>query len=279
LQPFYLSLQITGADIICSGSSPYTINGVPFGSSVIWTSSNTSIATVSYSGNNAIVTRVGDGEVTISATANYECANMTILSKKIILGEPSPINGPVTTYNVLKCIVRKYIHTVNSTGATNYRWFSRNITQGTSFGQFKNGPINWASLGGDGSCDQTEIKVEISNACNTASPQVITFPSDLCPPFTDGSCTYGRGITASPNPASNNVDITLFEEPNVKPKNTQPLKIEVIKILNKEGQTKKTIKGNNLVKMNIDISDLPNDVYNIMVFDGKAWITEQVIKN
>ena len=201
-----------------------------------------------------------------------------IITKPINVGAPSSVYGVNTTYNILKCIVRTYKHTVPIDGATNFKWFSRNVTQGTSFVQFKNGPQNFVSMGGDGSCDITEIKVERTNACNTASPEVLIFPSDLCPPFYDGSCASGRAVVASPNPAISSIQLSLVEEENVKPKNTQPLKIEAIKIVDKSGRVLKTITGNKLEKMNIDVSDLPVDVYTIMVTDGKIWISTPISK-
>jgi lysyl endopeptidase len=274
-----LSLAISGDAQFCSSSNSYSIPNLPAGFSVIWTATPAGVVTInSPNALQTTLTKITDGSFTLKATVT-NCQGTIPITKPLHSGSPTPIDGVATTYNVLKCIVRTYKFTLPINGATNFKWFSRNITQGTPFVQFKNGAANWATQGGDGSCDQIEIKVETTNACNTTSPQIFTFPSDMCPPFLDGSCTYGRAITASPNPAATSIDINLMEEPNVKPKNTQPLKIEAIKILNKEGQTKKTIKGNNLVKMKIDISDLPNDVYTIMVFDGKAWITEQVIKN
>lgn len=61
-----LSLSIAGNNSFCTGTSSYTVNGVPAGAGVTWTSSNTSIATVTPSGNPGTVTKTGNGIVTIT---------------------------------------------------------------------------------------------------------------------------------------------------------------------------------------------------------------------
>jgi lysyl endopeptidase len=272
-------LSINGDATVCNTSNNYTIPNLPPGSSVVWSVSP--VGNVTVNNPNALqttITKVADGYVTLTATLTNCQGSITLPPKTVYVGSPY-VNGVSTTYNVLKCIVRGYKFTIPNSGATNFKWFSRNITQGTPFVQFKNGPQNWATQGGDGSCDQTEIKVETTNACNVGSPTVYTFPSDLCPPFSDGSCGSARSITASPNPTSNNIEIAILEDPNVKSKNKQALKIEMIRVINKEGEIKKTIKGNNLAKMKIDISELPADIYNIIIFDGKTWISKQIVKN
>ena len=270
--------SITGPNLICNTSiQPYSLSPSNC-AGVSWSVSNP-IVTFTASGNtvNVSTNALTSGTFNLIATVPGVSSNV-IITKPINVGAPSSVYGVNTTYNILKCIVRTYKHTVPIDGATNFKWFSRNVTQGTSFVQFKNGPQNFVSMGGDGSCDITEIKVERTNACNTASPEVLIFPSDLCPPFYDGSCASGRAVVASPNPAISSIQLSLVEEENVKPKNTQPLKIEAIKIVDKSGRVLKTITGNKLEKMNIDVSDLPVDVYTIMVTDGKIWISTPISK-
>jgi hypothetical protein len=61
--------------------------------------------------------------------------------------------------------------------------------------------------------------------------------------------------------------------------NKQSIKIEQVRIIDKMGQIKKIITGNKINKMSITIADLPSNNYIIMVYDGKVWLSKQIIKN
>ncbi len=67
LIPSQATMAIAGNPFFCTGTSLYTLN-VPAGISVSWQSSNTNIATVSPTGNPATVTKMLDGNVSITAT-------------------------------------------------------------------------------------------------------------------------------------------------------------------------------------------------------------------
>ncbi len=82
--PITRSYSISGNESICSGSSSYTLNGVPVGTVVSWSSSNTSIATVTPTGNPVTVTKTGNGSITITASLN----SCNTISKTINVGLP-----------------------------------------------------------------------------------------------------------------------------------------------------------------------------------------------
>ena len=273
-----LSLSISGDNAVCTTSSSYTVPNLPAGFTVQWSVLPAGIVTINTPNSlQTTLTKITDGTFTLKATVS-NCQGSIQMIKPIYVGNPAPTNGVITSYNVLKCTVRGYKYTIPAIGATNYKWYSRNLTLGTPFVLFKNSADNWATRGGDGTCDQTEIKVEVSNACNTTSPETLFIPSDLCPPYLDGSCTYGRSLIVSPNPAVATLQLKFTDDKSVKPAITQPREIKQIRIVDKTGQIKKTIKGNNLEIMNIDISDLPSDVYIMLVSDGKVWISQQINK-
>ena len=52
-----------------------------------------------------------------------------------------------------------------------------------------------------------------------------------------------------------------------------------IRIVDKMGHIKKTLNGNGFDEMTIDLSSLPTDIYTILVFNGKEWISKQINKN
>lgn len=51
------------------------------------------------------------------------------------------------------------------------------------------------------------------------------------------------------------------------------------RIVDKMGQIKRTFNGNGFDEMIIDLSSLPTDIYTILIFNGKQWISKQINKN
>lgn len=228
-------------------------------------------------GTNEIVLQAnGVGAVVLKAEAGNYTSQITI---NVNLDGPDPITGISTTYKMIHCTVSRYIFKVEGADrATNFKWSTRNVTQGTGFSVFNNSTNRSIGCPSDGSCDQIEVKVAVSNICSV-NPFEIIFPSDMCTPFTDGSCSSGRMLMVSPNPSVSNVQLQLIDEPNVIPVNTQSKKIMTIKIVDRMGQLKRTMSGNQLDKMIIDLASLPTNIYTILVFDGKEWISKQINKN
>ena len=66
---------------------------------------------------------------------------------------------------------------------------------------------------------------------------------------------------------------------NVIPANTQPKKIKQLRVVDKMGQVRKIITGNDLDKTTISVADLPIDIYTVLVYDGKEWMSKQISKN
>jgi hypothetical protein len=224
-----------------------------------------------------ILKGTGVGNVLLRCTAgNYTTDRLVQVNQD----GPDPITNVATSYVMVNCNVVKYKWTVDGgAAATQYKWSYRNVTSGTPFSVFKNGAANWAtSPFGDGSCDQIEVMVEAINPCAITPPSFL-FMSDQCPPYTDGSCSYGRSLLASPSPSVTNVQLKLVDEPNLIPANTQPKKIKQVRVVDRMGQIKQTYTGNDLDIMTINLSALPADIYTILVSDGKVWMSKQVSKN
>jgi hypothetical protein len=218
------------------------------------------------------------GAFSITVRIVNPCGANVVLKKDLYVGA---VTNVTTSYVMVHCNVVKYKWTVDGAiGATQYRWSYRNITSPTPFTVFKNGSANWAtSPFGDASCDQIEVKVEAIYPCSLTSPSTFTFMSDMCPPYSDGSCSYGRTLLASPSPSASSVQLKLVDEPNVVPANTQPKKIKQVRVVDKMGQIKQSYTGNDLDIMVINLSSLPTDIYTILVSDGKVWMSKQVSKN
>ena len=277
-EPSYI---INGSNLQCTATTQtYSLNTNPCNNNVIWSVNNSMVTLIPNGSSVDVSTNTLNGG-SFSLTANITGVNGTVtISKQISVGPPPPITNIQTTYSRFKCNVIKYIFTViGAESATNYQWYYRNITKGTGFTLFKNSSANFAnSPVNDGSCDQIEIRVDATNACSITPVQYL-FPSDLCPPFVDGSCTPTTALTISPNPSTGNIHLKLVDQPNVIPANTHEKKIMTIRIVDKMGQIKKTFNGNGFDEMTIDLSSLPTDIYTILVFNGKEWISKQINKN
>ncbi|WP_456421108.1 Ig-like domain-containing protein [Lutibacter sp.] len=96
------SYTITGEDSLCD-TATYAINGLPSGTTIIdWESSDTAIATVSAINNyQAVVTKVSDGSVTITATVQNSCGQTAPFTKNINIGAPSFANVYITGDSVI----------------------------------------------------------------------------------------------------------------------------------------------------------------------------------
>lgn len=276
------NLNITGDDLVCSTSNNYVINNAPPGSSYSWSATPTGIVSINSPNSvSTTISKIADGLITLNAVVSNTCfgSPINISKANIAVGNPTAITNISTTYSIIHCTVNGYKNEiVGAENATNFKWSYRNITQGTGFTLYRSSSIRTQRSPSDGSCDQIEILVEATNGC-TATPQTYTFPSDMCPPYTDGSCSSGRSIAVYPNPGVSNVQVTLVDAVNVIPVNTQPKKIKQLRIVDKMGQIKKTITGNDLDKITISVSDLPIDIYTILVYDGKEWMSKQISKN
>jgi hypothetical protein len=85
--------------------------------------------------------------------------------------------------------------------------------------------------------------------------------------FFDPWC--GNYYTISPNPATDNITIDGQK---------QKKNIKEVQIIDKTGQVRKTAKfGNNVQRVNLNISDLTPGIYYIKIFDGKEWRSKPIV--
>jgi lysyl endopeptidase len=262
LQNATLNLAITGGvNLICSssGSSTYTLTGVPTGLNVVWSISNTNIASLSSSGNQATITKIGDGFLILTATVgNSNCFNNNIVTRRIELGPQistniAGLNPPlgVSPGELLELSVLE--------GGSSYLW---EVEGGTVSGlnnqqsvtiQVNQCPPNITN-------GYINVHVTITNACGTGN----TYTE-----WTTVDCGTGGGqFRVSPNPSNGIMTV----DGQLKNKN-----IKEIKITDKLGNIKRQIQFSGFEqRVTIDVSFLPTDIYYIQIFDGKIWEAKQV---
>ena len=123
--PLVTSATLSGNAVICTGAnSIYTIAGLGAGNTVIWSSSNTAVATVSNATQSQVrVNGIANGVANLIATITNACGQTVTLTKSINIG------APVLAGNVIygELWVRKsfYPQTLSFpavSGAASYNW-------------------------------------------------------------------------------------------------------------------------------------------------------------
>lgn len=256
LMNYSLSLSIDGDWFVCpNSSSTYTLNGVPGGLNINWAISNPTIASLTSSANQATVTYLADGNVTLTATVgNSSCLSNNVATRYLELGEKTltdiiGLNPPlgVSPGELLEL----------------------------SVGALPNTPVQWSVEGGTilGSSTNSQVTIQVdycsgyyvngylnvhctfTHACGTG-----TYTE-----WTTVDCSTGGGgpLRVIPNPATGITSIDIQGSGKV---------IKEIKITDKIGNVLRRIRFSGINKKEtIDVSSLPSDIYYVQVFDGKTW--------
>ncbi|MBN9349145.1 MAG: S8 family serine peptidase [Chitinophagaceae bacterium] len=246
---------ITGTDFLCT-SSTYSINNLPQGSIVNWGSSNNNIATISPTG---LATKVGNGTVTFTATINIpnRCGGQIILTKpNVVVGTPVPlgINGPShdLCYDGRTSEIA-WFYVVNPINSLTYYW--QIDGQGAGIGS----SIRVDAFRWDVGNHQIRVR-SYSSACGYSAWYTSSFIVI--------DCSSNR-FTVSPNPSSDNINISVNNSMKYVSKQIEVREVELI---DKMGSTRyKKQFGNGLTSANISVSNLPNDIYTLRIFDGEVW--------
>lgn len=183
------ALSISGNSTLCSSpSSPstYTLNGATVGT-ISWTSSNTSIATVTQ-GNPATVTPVGNGAVNITATVTICPGVTTSVTKQILVGVPN-------NYYIQRMSM------VSTNWLDIYPSFSGYQLSVTSWNVYVDGSFSTSGSGYPPSV--------ISVYASSGSHSITLTIYNSCGSYSTSSSYSGYGHYAiTPNPANGNVTIT-----------------------------------------------------------------------
>jgi hypothetical protein len=88
----------------------------------------------------------------------------------------------------------------------------------------------------------------------------------------------GLQLTATPNPASNKVLVSLISGTSTAKTSDGQLNIRQIKITDKTGMVKKQFSFNTASSSQaINVQDMLPDVYFIQVFTGKEWLSCKLV--
>lgn len=93
------------------------------------------------------------------------------------------------------------------------------------------------------------------------------------------NCPRIAAITASPNPAIDNVNITIAEPKEIGLSDQKKTMIYQIKVEDQFGNLKKQYKySSGISNASISLRGLMKGMYTIQAFDGTTWSSVQVIK-
>lgn len=242
-------LTIVGNNtILCTTPSQYRVPGNLLGCTYDWVVSNNlqitggwGTGTVMIAGNPNVANQTGTIQVTI--TDNKGRNRVAVATKNVSIGMPTPsyvltpLQGDYCQNQLYEAIGS------SSVSGVSFNWTINGVLDSYhGYKIRKRFPAN-----------TTTVSLTVSNAgCGNSAPFIQTF-----------TCGSGR-FTISPNPAGHNIKVNSKDEAS----------FNRIRIIDKLGTTKKDIQyPANTKQADINISNLPVDIYSIQIFDGTTWST------
>jgi len=283
------TFSITGSQAVCSGSSTYTINGVPSGATVSWSLSNSTYASIPNpsTGTTVDVTRTGSYNTTVLLTATViDCIQTyPAVTKTIALGQPSVLTGstplaywygnPSTDYNEV-CNYQTFYTDMNITGATSVAW-SRIAASpsNTSWSQSGNN-INFYFW----QVGQTAVyRINASNACGSTTND-FGFKSINCSGGGGGGCEQYK-IASNPVRGSMKVMVSNIPPPcplrPAKHDNIVELSIAEIRLFDHLGRLKQVYKEKGAKEATINLTGYKPGIYIIEITDGDYKEVKQIV--
>lgn len=257
------SLTITGNDAICNNTpSVYTVNNIPCGGTVSWNLAQTipGTATMTTSGNQATITKTGNGNIELTATITASCSAspFALPPKPIIVGTPQPSNFPVSGPPTL-CTNQAAAYSAPFYGGITYNWSASGAITGGGPGA--SCMVNATPFPGMGI-----LQLNTSNVCGSMASPVTYFVNVM-------NC-FAK-FEVSPNPVK---EILII---STKPNEMNDLKkglIYGIRITDLSGVVKKQMNNKSGIDFTkVPVADLLPGTYIVSVFDGTQWESHKVV--
>ncbi|OAZ03667.1 hypothetical protein FLB_19450 [Flavobacterium succinicans] len=213
---FTSNAQIIGASSLCSGATTFTLSNLENGQTVVWSLSNTSIATLSnVSNTQATLNFISNGSQTLTAVITNSCGQTRTVSKTFWMGKPlglpSGLAGPSTVQS--GAIASYSVNSALPRGATSFEWWLPfpydTVAVFDYFGQ------NWQKIEGISSAGSS-INVFTGYAGTSGLIQVMGANECGCGGARTISVTHDSGgggaIARMPNPNDSN-DYVVYPNP------------------------------------------------------------------
>ncbi|MCM5527709.1 T9SS type A sorting domain-containing protein [Parasegetibacter sp. NRK P23] len=289
------TFSITGSsNNLCNGSISFSLNGLPSGASISWSSSNSSIASVPANSNQpqVILSRIPGGQsglIDLTALITH-CAFSYTVSRQVQVGGPGEgqfsifTNSSQSPYcpNVPIMFGANFINTQYRCGSvpgglTNVEWevtpFSATVMENTGM----------AICPSD---NNAGISVIFQNQYYPYTAQVRARGQNNCgygnwtawlPVSIQSGTNCGGGFSSfsvSPNPSLGRITISKKDQVN-----GQEGAIYQVLIFDRIGNLVRKIRfAKGVSRTDINISDLKSDIYFMKIFYGKGWTYEKLIK-
>ena len=269
---------IIGNNSICTGSANYNVQNVASNIPLIWSATPTGLVSIVQNNNNAVLTALNTGLVTLTAQLANSCI---VTSKQIFINPAQPqISGnftnngnPMGSLNPSPAINTVCI---GSVAAMAY------IPQGSTVQWSKISPTNpgtgpWNQVGDNlnftmWSYNDFVFQAIVSNDCSPSITQQYIFRPQSCsvdPP--PGDCLK---YVVSPNPSKGIIEIKESQRPAPPPcpsaKIAKDEFITTVTINNLFGGSVTSKKGINNKNVTIDLSSLPKGVYIVIINTNKG---------
>ncbi len=265
---------ISGPTVVCT-SGTYSVSNIPSGYTVSWTNGS-NLTLQSASGNSAVFLENGNGASWVKATLNGPAGSFNLPQYSVWVGV---FSSTVVTGTAAVCPNSLYTYTAQVPGGHksnySYSWTYPS-------GWYNNGQVqNMINL-------QTPmynmtygvVRVAVTNQCGTSgySGGLTVYP---------GSCPHY--FTIYPNPASNNITITMIDNStystdadtviaNVNSNiSTSDVPINfTIRIYNSQGSLISSVKRSG-TSFSVPLANMRDGTYIVEVNDGKTSTTQTLI--
>jgi hypothetical protein len=252
--------SISGSTLVCSGSTTYSLNNSPAGTTVSWSSSSTSLLSINNS--TGVATRNGTGSGNVTITANMLGGCRPLATTRIMwVGKPAmPVPAEWTNY--ILCQASALLRVED---APHY--------QGVSVQWTKSGPIMLSSTTGyktiatsTGMSGTAAANVKFTNTCGST-----TFNG----PFIDIECYF---FSAYPNPSKDELMVSFKEEKVENEFQSQNLSIQTkeINLINDQQQNVYTVRTNEK-EVVIPVKNIRNGIYILQVINSNAKYEERIV--
>lgn len=276
---YSISSTISGNTIVCSSSATYTVNNVPPNCSINWENSP-NVSRISSQGSNPCTfstTAVGAFWIRASIKSNSDNSFVTLPQYKCWMGTPQISNQKVdgnnyyTGYQI--CPGNHYL-IVTPLGGGTATW---TVPPGISYMVGTNQldftfPSNLSSI---------SISCRSSNSCGTGSNYYFYLSKK------GYGCSGFLGMTLYPNPASDNLTVTMIEEPSLINTNDSTFVVSsndiaeepityTVRIFNSQSALLSTLSRSGK-SFNVPLTNMRDGTYIIEVSDGKNSYRQQFI--
>lgn len=257
------NITISGSPSMCAPTT-YSVSGYSGTATYLWSSQPQGIVSITPTGNGsqATISKIQNGNTTISVTILSNCGGSFTASLPIVVGPPTVSISYSMSGSCHSGYQTWSLNASSPSTVTSWLWTVDNPSSGNWYIYTPNSPSTLVDVNGGGG-----ISVTATNSCGTKKTGVTIY----------SNCGYNL-ISASPNPATDDVTISMNEEPAMLSSTTKSKLIYELRVADQLGNVKKYYKYPGVKSAKISLNGLIDGMYTIQVFDGNRWNSTKVIK-